>query len=293
MPGLKSITVHGFRTVERIEKLPLRRLNILIGANGAGKTNLLDAFTLAAAAGKPAGEAVVEDETGASMRTGRQWSEQPQWSGERTEWKPFRLGETGGKPAGSTGDETCTVLNPTGANLPAYLNRMRRDDPAALTMISTTVSLYIAGFGELAGTNVLTEMDWRRRGEEKVRPLTELRGGAWRFLLLATALLRPAAWMPAAILLDEPETGLNPAALTVAAAMMQSAPETATIVAATQSARLLDEFEPDDVIVVEHRTPGGTTAHRLESEPLKTWLEDNSLGELRERNCIGGRPGGG
>jgi len=35
---------------------------------------------------------------------------------------------------------------------------------------------------------------------------------------------------------------------------------------------------------------GGTQRARLESEPLAKWLEDYSLGQLWEKNEIGGRP---
>ena len=43
MPVLKSIKISGFRSIKEMS-LELRPLNILIGANGAGKSNLIAFF---------------------------------------------------------------------------------------------------------------------------------------------------------------------------------------------------------------------------------------------------------
>ncbi len=39
--ALEHLTVKGFRSIKSIERLGLRQLNVLIGANGSGKSNLL------------------------------------------------------------------------------------------------------------------------------------------------------------------------------------------------------------------------------------------------------------
>ena len=41
---LQSITIEGFKSIRSIKDLPLRPINILIGANGSGKSNFLEAF---------------------------------------------------------------------------------------------------------------------------------------------------------------------------------------------------------------------------------------------------------
>lgn len=46
---LKSITVRGYKSIRAMEKFELRNLNVLIGANGAGKSNLISLFRLLAA----------------------------------------------------------------------------------------------------------------------------------------------------------------------------------------------------------------------------------------------------
>jgi len=40
----RSITIEGFRSIRSIKDLPLRPINLLIGANGSGKSNFLEAF---------------------------------------------------------------------------------------------------------------------------------------------------------------------------------------------------------------------------------------------------------
>ena len=45
MPTLDWITVEGFKSIRSIEELELRPINILIGANGAGKSNFIGVFS--------------------------------------------------------------------------------------------------------------------------------------------------------------------------------------------------------------------------------------------------------
>src|ERR1017187_6286725 len=44
--ALDYLSVKGFRSIKSIEKLDLRPLNLLIGANGSGKSNLMAVFSL-------------------------------------------------------------------------------------------------------------------------------------------------------------------------------------------------------------------------------------------------------
>jgi predicted ATPase len=41
---IQSITIEGFKSIRSIKDFPLRPINILIGANGSGKSNFLEAF---------------------------------------------------------------------------------------------------------------------------------------------------------------------------------------------------------------------------------------------------------
>lgn len=43
---LKKLSIHGFKSIATLEDFALRNLNVLIGANGAGKSNFVDFFRL-------------------------------------------------------------------------------------------------------------------------------------------------------------------------------------------------------------------------------------------------------
>jgi predicted ATPase len=93
------------------------------------------------------------------------------------------------------------------------------------------------------------------------------------------------------VLFDEPELGLHPYALTLLANLFQQAAGQfgKQVIVSTQSAPLLNEFAPEDVIVVE-RTQGQSTFRRLKSADLSEWLKEYTLGELWQKNVLGGRP---
>jgi Fe-S cluster assembly ATPase SufC len=94
------------------------------------------------------------------------------------------------------------------------------------------------------------------------------------------------------VLLDEPELGLHPYALTLLASLVkQAAKRGGQVIVCTQSAALLNEFQPEDIIVVD-RQGGESTFHRLGNDGLTEWLENYGLGELWQKNIFGGRPHG-
>jgi len=43
---IDKITLKGFKSIRALEDFPLRSLNVLIGANGGGKSNFVDFFRL-------------------------------------------------------------------------------------------------------------------------------------------------------------------------------------------------------------------------------------------------------
>jgi predicted ATPase len=47
--ALDKLTIKGFKSIKSLEKFELRSLNVLIGANGAGKSNFVDFFRMIAA----------------------------------------------------------------------------------------------------------------------------------------------------------------------------------------------------------------------------------------------------
>ena len=64
-PEITSISIAGFKSIERIGHLPLRPINVLIGANGSGKSNFIDAFSLLQAVRENTLDAYVERSGGA------------------------------------------------------------------------------------------------------------------------------------------------------------------------------------------------------------------------------------
>jgi len=48
MPKLSSLTIKGYKSIKKLENLELANLNILLGANGVGKSNFISVFKLLA-----------------------------------------------------------------------------------------------------------------------------------------------------------------------------------------------------------------------------------------------------
>jgi predicted ATPase len=135
-------------------------------------------------------------------------------------------------------------------------------------------------------------LKWCEFGEHAEFDAGQLSDGTLRFICLAALLLHPEP--PELIIIDEPELGLHPYAIEVLAGMVRIAAAKSQIILATQSVTLLEHFNPEDVIVVERiKDEHGyakSTFTRLEPAKLQSWLGDYSLGELWEKNVVGGRP---
>ena len=71
--------------------------------------------------------------------------------------------------------------------------------------------------------------------------------------------------------------------------MIKAASKKTQVIVSTQSPALVDNFEPEDVIVV-NRQEGASTFKRLEKKELSHWLEDYSLGDLWRKNIVAGGP---
>ena len=108
-------------------------------------------------------------------------------------------------------------------------------------------------------------------------------------MALTTLFLQPKEYRPSVIVVDEPELGLHPYAITLLASLMKQASTDSQVIVSTQSSLLLDHFDPKEVLVAD-RVNGATEFTRLESSRLESWLENYSLGQLWEKNELGGRP---
>jgi predicted ATPase len=139
----------------------------------------------------------------------------------------------------------------------------------------------------IPATPDLIQLEWLQRGSDYPLLASQLSDGTLRFICLATALNQPQ--MPATLLFDEPELGLHPYALSLLGAMIQKAAASNQIIISTQSALLLNKFAPEDIIVVE-RVNNESTFRRLDPTQLSEWLSEYTLGELWQKNILGGRP---
>jgi predicted ATPase len=190
-------------------------------------------------------------------------------------------------------------LHETGRNLASFLYMLKQRYVAAYESICDTVQLAAPFFDafvlEPSALNPnMVSLEWRERGSDTPFFAHHLSDGTLRFIALTTALLQPHP--PPLVAFDEPELGLHPYAMTLLASMLRAASTRQQVIVATQSVTLLDALaEPDEVVVVERRLdPGHETSasvfRRLDAGALATWYEDYTLGELWQKNVLGGRP---
>ena len=211
-------------------------------------------------------------------------------------WKVFHFHDTSETAAvkrlGAVHDND--YLRPDAANLAAYLFKLQKDNPDVYSQICKTVRLAVPFFDDfvlkptqLSSGEEQIRLLWKQTGSDYPLWPSQLSDGSIRLICLVTALLQPNP--PSTIIIDEPELGLHPYAITLLGALLRSASKRMQVIVSTQSVPLLNEFELDDLIVVE-REDGGSTFKRLEADQFESWLEDYSVGELWEKNILGGRP---
>lgn len=181
-------------------------------------------------------------------------------------------------------------------NLPAVLYLLRQQHPSSYRRIVGAVRATVPGFGDfvlepqqLAPQNIL--LNWRRNETDYLFGPHQFSDGSLRFIALATLLNQPAGLLPPVIVIDEPELGLHPAAVSLLAGMLRAASQLCQVIVATQSVALLDEFDVEEVIVADMHE-GESQFRRLDAARLSEWLESYSLSQLWEKNVIGGGPFG-
>lgn len=183
-------------------------------------------------------------------------------------------------------------MRENGDNLAAFLYLLQEKHPATFKVIEATIRSIAPFFKsfDLKPDRLNSEyiqLEWKEQGSDMYFNAHNLSDGTLRMICLVTLLLQPD--LPKTIIIDEPELGLHPFAINKLAGLMRSASTKSQIIVSTQSVGLIDNFSPEDIIVVD-RKEGQSVFNRLDESELKGWLETYSLGELWDKNIIGGRP---
>jgi predicted ATPase len=175
-------------------------------------------------------------------------------------------------------------------NLAPFLRGIRDREPGRYERIRTAIQQVAPFFRDF----VLDEefpgrmrLRWQQVNLDGAFGADALSDGTLRFMCLATLLLQPDP--PRLVVLDEPELGLHPFAIVTLAGLLRSASKRCQVVVATQSVTLMNQFEVGDLLVVD-RVDGESTFTRHDPEKFSDWLDEYSVGELWEKNLLGGRP---
>lgn len=221
-------------------------------------------------------------------------------------WQVHHFSDSGSAaPPTQTGDlHDNERLQTDAGNLAAVLYLIQQKHKERYRLIRKTVQRAFPQFEDFAlrpdpHNERKIRLEWREKGSSRRFQPHQLSDGTLRFACLATLFFQPNP--PATILVDEPELGLHPRALSVLGGMIRSTAARRQVLLTTQSVTLLNQFAPDDVIVVErerdseHASTGEvrskSTFRRLtDQNDLESWLDEYTVGDLWEMNVIGGRP---
>lgn len=190
-------------------------------------------------------------------------------------------------------------LRSDAGNLAAFLKMLKRHDKNVkyYERIVRHIRRVMPQFGDfdlepIPGNKDYVRLNWKdNSGDDYLFDPDQISDGSLRFMALATLLLQPPDLLPKFIVLDEPELGLHPAAISELAGLVRSASQKTQVLLATQSTRLVDEFSLENLVVVERDEKKHCSVFKkLDSEQLKDWLDRYSLSELWEKNVLGGQP---
>ncbi len=368
--SIDKITLKGFKSIENLKEFELKRLNVLIGANGAGKSNFVDFFRMLRAFADEAFQQFVINSgggdgflflgpkvtSGISARIdfgGNAYSfelmpiasgslqiakelvvykkdgidpkeyddhigfgslesalksnkdEKSRWTGHLgvshyvygavSSWTVYHFHDTSSL-APMRRDQSLRDFDKfrhDASNIASFLLNLKENEPGSYELIRDTVRLIAPFFDDFLlrpqqkGANEQIRLEWQQKGSDFPFQPSHLSDGTIRFICLATALSQPEP--PATIIIDEPELGLHPYAISMLADLIQSAAERTQVIVSTQSPTLLDYFEPEDIVVV-NRQQGRSSFQRLDADSLSEWMEDYSVGELWQKNVVQGGP---
>ena len=197
--------------------------------------------------------------------------------------------------------EETFYLRSDGSNLAPILLDLSKNDYESYQEIIKRMQQILPLFHnfELQERFSKVALRWSMKGVDKTFGAHHTSDGTLRAMALITLLCLPSAKLPNIILLDEPELGLHPYAIEIIAALIKRLSLEKQIILATQSPLMLNNFVPNDLIVVEMMADGSSQFRKLAKDKnnkfIENWvgdnnLENNSLGEAWQENIFGGNP---
>lgn len=182
-------------------------------------------------------------------------------------------------------------LEEDGRNLSSVLYELSNHQPAIYQKIIIIIQQIIPFFDDfvLIDQYGKTFLRWKEKGSPVTFTATQASDGMLRAMALVTLLCLPSERLPSVMFLDEPELGLHPSAVKIICELIQGASEYCQIFIATQDADMLNEFEPEDIVVVT-REGRKSVFNRLVNKDLSEWIGSYSLSDLWHQNIIGGKP---
>ncbi len=369
--ALNKITIKGFKSINKVDELQLSNLNIVIGANGSGKSNFVQIFRMLMAMSKKNFSQFILERGGSDnflfngpkvtqkiniefdfesfssnssgsnsyrfeltptvderflineerkyittdwrsygnhseesqlydKRNEKSWDDQ--WNGvgyfvyeSISSWMVYHFHDTSTSSPMRRSEiiEDNKKLRGNASNISPFLLDLKNNFPQNYKAIINSIRLVMPFFDDLLldvqklGEAEKVRLSWTQKGSDYPMQPYHLSDGSIRFICLATALLQPNP--PSAIIIDEPELGLHPAAIVILAELIQQATQRTQVIVATQSPALIDQFGIDDIIVV-NRKEGASVFERLNEKDFSEWLESYSVGELWTKNVIAGGP---
>ncbi len=179
-------------------------------------------------------------------------------------------------------------------NLAALLYMLQESKPDYFNRIVSTIKLaapYLTGFvlepDRINSDRII--LRWKETGHDYTFTAHQAPDGLLRFIALTTLLLQPDEYLPDIIIIDEPELGLHPYAINILGSLLRKASHHSQIIIATQSVNLIDNFTPEELVIVE-RIGGESVFKKKTTDEIRDWLDDYTLSELWEKNVLGGRP---
>lgn len=176
-------------------------------------------------------------------------------------------------------------------NLGSFLYRLQNEQPGyyhRIVLYIRSVLPFFLDFDlyEQFGQVLLR---WKEKNSQKIFHAGLASDGMLRTIALITLLAQPEDDLPASLFLDEPELGLHPAAIELVAGLVKTASEYCQIFISTQSVSLVNQFDIEDLVVI-NRIGRYSTYTRPNQQEIASYLEEFSTGELWDKNIIGGRP---